>query len=482
MKRFLIVLLVLAAAAGGVGYWYAHASAAQGPAFRTEAVGRGDLAVTITATGTLEPEDVVDVGAQVAGQIREFGRDPQTGKPIDYGSVVKPGAVLAQIDDALYRAKVDQSRALLNQAERKVEQARAKVQEAKARAEQAKANVKRAEADLAQGRARLNQSERDYGRARPLTSTQAISKQEYDQYLATYETSQAGVGVYEAALAQAQASQSEADAAVTDAEAAVGDAQAAADNARAVLQQDEVNLGYCTIRSPIDGVILDRRVTIGQTVQSSFNTPSLFLIAKDLQRMKVWASVNEADIGQVHVGQKVRFTVDAHPQDTFEGVVNLVRLNATMTQNVVTYTVEVLADNPQNKLLPYLTANLQFEVSNRSQALLVPNAALRWRPALAQVAPDARPAFAERLRRKEARQGAAAGADRQGRGVVWVQDGALVRPVKVRLGLSDGNHTEVIDGDLKEGTRVVTGAAAQAGGEDTTNPFAPQLFGGRKQQ
>jgi HlyD family secretion protein len=182
------------------------------------------------------------------------------------------------------------------------------------------------------------------------------------------------------------------------------------------------------------------------------------------------------------VGQKVRFTVDAHPRDVFEGVVHLLRLNATMTQNVVTYTVEVLADNSQNKLLPYLTANLQFEVSNQSQALLVPNAALRWRPALAQVAPDARPAYAERLRRQEARQGQAAGAEHQERGVVWADDGGFVRPVKVGLGFSDGNHTEVLGGDLKEGMQVVTGAAVQGGGEDTSNPFTPQLFGGRKQQ
>jgi HlyD family secretion protein len=374
----------------GSSSWHVHASAVRGPAFRTEAVGRGDLAVTVSATGTLEPEEVVEVGPQVAGPIREFGRDPETGKPVDYGSVVKPGAVLARIDDSLYRAKVGQSRALFNQARHKVEQARAKVLEAKARAEQAKANVKRAEADLVQGRTQLNQSERDYGRARPLTSTQAISKQEYDQYLATYETSQAGVAVYEAALAQAQASRREAEAAGADAEAVVEDARAAADHARAVLQQDEVNLGYCTIRSPIDGVVLDRRVTVGQTVQPGGNTPSLFLIARDLKRMKVRALVNEADIGQVHGGQKVRFTVDAHPHDVFEGVVRLVRLNATRTQNAVTYTVEVLADNPQNKLLPYLTANLQFEISNRSQALLAPNAALRWRPAHAQVAPLSR--------------------------------------------------------------------------------------------
>src|SRR5207237_8291400 len=130
----------------------------------------------------------------------------------------------------------------------------------------------------------------------------------------------------------------QAKAAVGDAEAAVGDAEAAVLEAKATLKQDELNLGYCTITSPVEGVIIDRRVTLGQTVQSSFNTPSLFLIARDLTRMKGWASVNEADVNQVKVGQPVKFTVDAEPNRTYEGTVGRIRLNATNTQNVVVYT------------------------------------------------------------------------------------------------------------------------------------------------
>jgi HlyD family secretion protein len=471
MRKILIALLLAVLLAGGAGYWYLHAAGGT-MAFRTEAARRGDLLATISATGTLEPEDVVDVGAQVAGQIKEFGRDPQTGKVIDYGSSVEPGTVLARIDDALYQAKVEQSRALLNQAERKVDQAKAKVEEAKANQGQATANV-------AQAKARFSQAQRDWDRARQLLPSHAIAREESDTFQGNLETSQAAVGVSEAALVQAKAS-------LVEAEAAVHDALAAVANARAVLHQDEINLGYCTIKSPVKGVIVDRRVTLGQTVQSSFNTPSLFLIAKDLQRMKVWASVNEADIGQVHVGQTVHFTVDAHPHDVFQGVVSLIRLNATMTQNVVTYTVEVLTDNPDGKLLPYLTANLRFEVGKLSQALLVPNAALRWRPQVSQVAPDLRDAYAKAQQRKEA---AAEGPEktapdkgRQNRGLVWVQDGGFVRPVKVQLGLTDGNRTEVVGGDLPEGAALVTGETLPGGGADTTNPFAPQLFGGRKQQ
>ena len=153
-------------------------------------------------------------------------------------------------------------------------------------------------------------------------------------------------------------------------------------------------------------MVIDRRVTIGQTVQSSFNTPSLFLLARDLKRMKVWASVNEADIGHVHVGQTAKFTVDAYPGETFTGKVGLVRLNATMTNNVVTYTVEVLTDNPvdknhpNGKLLPYLTANLKFEVDTRKGALTVSNEALRWKPAATQVAPDARAAYQKSMQKR----------------------------------------------------------------------------------
>src|SRR5262249_41659128 len=137
---------------------------------------------------------------------------------------------------------------------------------------------------------------------------------------------------------------------------------------------------YCTIKSPVNGVIIDRRVDIGQTVVSSLSAPSLFLIAKDLSKMQVLVQVNEADIGHVKPGDPVTFTADAFPGDSFEGKVRKVRLNATQTQNVVTYTVEIVTDNSSLKLLPYLTANVRFVVDHREQVLAVPNAALRWSP------------------------------------------------------------------------------------------------------
>jgi HlyD family secretion protein len=467
MRYVAILLLVLLAVGGGAGYWYLS-TGTKGAALKTDPVTRGDLLAEISATGTLEPEDVIDVGAQVAGQIKEFGIDADKSKPVDYGSAVQPGTVLARIDDALYEAKVQQSRARLTSSEKRVEQAKAKV-------EQAQANLERSMADLDNSKAKAVQAQRDWERARRLGTGGAIAASDSDAFQAANNTAQAVVKVSEAAILQAKAS-------LVDAQAAVGDAIAAVDDARAALHQDEINLGYCTIKSPVEGVIIDRRVTLGQTVQSSFNTPSLFLIAKDLKRMKVWASVNEADIGQVHVGQAVRFTVDARPGTEFQGVVGLIRLNASMTQNVVTYTVEVLTDNSNGKLLPYLTANLHFEVARRKNELLVPNAALRWKPQPQQVAPDVREA--RDRQRKESiapEKVAAAEKEKANRGTVWVEDHGFVRPVRLKLGHTDGNSTEVLEGDLAEDAELVTGESRAAGGEAVTNPFAPQMFGGKKQ-
>ena len=263
---------------------------------------------------------------------------------------------------------------------------------------------------------------------------------------------------------------------MVQATASVADAEAAVNTAQAQLEQDELNLTYCVIKSPIKGVIIDRRVGIGQTVQSSFNTPSLFLIAKDLTRMTVWASVNEADIGQIAIGQKVTFTVDARAGQTFTGTVSRIRLNATMTQQVVTYTVEVTTDNSAGKLLPYETANLKFQVGERSGVLLVPNEALRWKPTTAQVAPDLRKQYAQAQRSLE--NGAPASkAEISNEGTVWVESNGFVRPVQVQLGLTDGVRTEVLGDALKEGGSVVTGEAIPQGSDSGANPFAPKLFG-----
>lgn len=449
--------------------------------FRMAVIKRGDIRATINSTGTVEPEEVVDIGAQVAGQIVTFGRDAN-GKPVDYGSVVDAGTVLAKIDDTLYVAQADQARASLGQAN---------------------ANLARAKADLIQKEATLDQTLRDWERAQKLGPSEALAPTQYDAYKANYEIAKANVAIDHAAIDQAQA--------------AVAQAQAAMNFANR-------NLAYCTITSPVKGVIIDRRVNIGQTVVASLSAPSLFLLAKDLTRMEIWVAVNEADIGNIYEGQPVTFRVDAFPNEIFHGEVSTIRLNATSTQNVVTYTVEVAFDNSvasssrpaqsddggkvssrpaarnadKGRLLPYLTANVDFETAHRGDVLMVPNAALRWMPTLEQVAPEYRDQAAGILQRRgETRQPStskpstesasrsgtradrsSAGGAREGRrAAVWVVVGnKLLRPIEVRAGVTDGTNTEIQGEALKEGMDVVVGEQQLTkGNNQTVNPFTPQI-------
>ena len=440
MKKKGIILLVLVFIIASVS-WYLLQANGQSVAYSTAEVKRGDLVVTIAATGTVEPEEVVDVGAQVAGQIVSFGKD-KNGKTIDYGSTVEQGTVLAQIDDSLYAAEA---------------------LEAAAQLKLAKAGILRSQADLQQMKAKLYQTRRDWDRAQKLGPSEALAASSYDAYRSAYETAKANVAVAEAAAEQAQATVAQ---------------------AQAVLQKAQLNLGYCTIRSPVNGVIIDRRVNIGQTVVASLNAPSLFLIAKDLKRMQVWVSVNEADIGNIHPGQPVNFTVDAYPDQVFHGEVGKLRLNATMTQNVVTYTVEIITDNSDGKLLPYLTANVNFELKRRPNVLLVPIAALRWTPQPDQIVPEFRTTELGAGGRNEnaeehhpsATHSAPATAKNHRWGVVWIPQADQVKPVKVQVGLSDGALTEIDGGALQEGAQVVIAEKRQAGRDAaTTNPFTPQL-------
>jgi HlyD family secretion protein len=256
-------------------------------------------------------------------------------------------------------------------------------------------------------------------------------------------------------------------------------------------------------------VIIARRVNVGQTVVASLNAPSLFLIAKDLRNMQVWASVNEADIGRIDIGCLVHFTVDAFPGETFRGKVVQVRLNAQSSQNVVTYTVIIWTDNSEMKLKPYLTANVQFEIDTHDDVLQVPNTALRWRPKLEQVAAAYRDSVAASLSGKSGgsgmgggREGGPAGGasktggdaaaqkkaqDRANTNRVWVKDGNYVIPVDVKTGITDGSYVEVSGSDLKEGMEIVTGEIRKedlSKGDDTKNPFLPQMpgRGGAKKQ
>lgn len=417
MKLIFVTLAFLGAVGGTVAYYARHTSAPTVVRFQTVPVTRGDLLSTIGATGTLEPEEVVDVGAQVMGSILEFGPDPQKqGKLIDYGTIVAKGTVLARIDSTPYEAALEQADAMLE----------------------------RSKADLLQLEAKCEQAEQEWKRAEGLRPLQAISDSDYDIALADYKAAKASVAVGKATIRQHEAS----------------------------LRVAKTNLGYTTIASPVEGVIIDRRVNVGQTVVASLNAPSLFLIAKDLRRMQVWASVNEADIGRIRVDMPVRFIVDAYPGDEFHGKVSQIRLNASMTQNIVTYTVVVTTENSSKKLLPYLTANVQFEESRRSNVLLVPNAALRWKPEASQVDPAA----------DASSPSSTDASSEQGRGCLWIPSGdRFVRPIEVAVGASDGTATEISGAHVKEGMHVVAredGAEGEDGeeadGENERNPFLPK--------
>lgn len=465
MTKAALAALIFIVATGSAAVWYRHDSDTHLPPLRTADIVRGDLEFTINATGTVEPEEVVDVGAQVAGKIESLGTDPRhPERTIDYGSPVEVGTVLARIDDSLYASEVEQAQA-------QVESAQALTESTAAQVAEAEANVERANKDLLQLKAKLFQAERDWKRAEDLwaSSRGAISEAEYDLARFTYQAADAALGVGNAAITQAAAQ-------VTFAKANVAKTRADLSQAQASLRRAQTNLGYCTIKSPVQGVIVDRRINVGQTVVSSLNSPSLFLIAKDLKRLEVWASVNEADIGSIRSGQAVRFTVDAYPGHPFHGVVaeDQPRLNASMNQNIVTYTVVVDTDNSEGKLLPYLTADVEFQVATHKDVLTVPNAALRWHPSAERLA-------AESLAGAPAATPASeSGDDASGKVTVWVQENNRLRPIQVQEILNDGTRTEVAAAELQPGARVVVGELYESAGSETTDPFSPKMFGNSK--
>ena len=378
-----------------------------------------DMRKTISATGTVEPEELIDVGAQVGGMITSFGVDVD-GNNVDYRSKVTENMVLANIDDSLYVSEV---------------------RECEANREQALAAIETAKANITLSEAQLKLAEANWKRAQQLNPQNVIPQSDYDSALADYEVAKADIGVSKANLAQAEA-------------------QLAA--AEATLIKAKQNLGYCVISSPVNGVIIDRRVNIGQTVNSSMSAPSLFLIAKDLKKMQVWVSVNEADVGGIKVGQKAEFTVDAFPNRTFFGEVLKIRLNATMSQNVVTYIAEIGIDNSDETLLPYLTANVEFILAERDNVLAVPNSALRFTPDAAMVPEE----YLNFSINEDERS-------------VWVMRDGKICPVAVKTGLNDGVHSEIIAGNLKPGDEVITGVTVVKIEENNTqdnsgSPFLPK--------
>ena len=371
LSKRLVISLVVVVAVAVLAFWgySTWKKPVDSQRYRTLTLGRGDVAQTVSATGTLNPVRVVSVGTQVSGTVEKLY--------VDFNSQVKENQVLLELNTDLTQAKLAQSQASLNSA-----------------------NAKLA---LSQTKAK---------RMRELFQQQYISRQELDD-------AEADVVANIALKAQVQAQ----------------------------VQTDSINVANTVIRSPVSGVVIDRSVDEGQTVAASFQTPTLIKIAQDLTKMQINASFSEADLGKLKTGQTASFRVDAFPNENYQGVVRQIRLNPTTLQNVVTYDVVIDVANPDLKLLPGMTAYVDIVLEERSNVLLVPNAALRFKPTIAK---DKKAVATNTDTVKTGRKGGRSGMAK----VYTVVQGEL-KDIKFKTGISDGKFTEVLGDELKEGALVV---------------------------
>jgi HlyD family secretion protein len=347
MKRPLIGLLIVAAIGAGAGAYYIKRG---GPEMQvmTSPITRGDIIDTVGATGTLQAVTTVQVGSQVSGNISWLGAD--------FNSIVKKGQVIARLDPSLFDAQL---------------------QQAKANLAQSRANLAKAQSDLERMKVQLTDADQKYTRAKELAAKSLLPQSDLDAAKIAVDSAQASLAAQEATVNQSNASVAQAQASVN---------------------QNQVNLDHTVIDAPIDGIVTQRSVDVGQTVAASMQAPTLFILAADLTKMQVNANIDEADVGRIRPGQHVTFRVDAYPTETFDGTVSQIRLQPVVVQNVTTYGTIVDVPNNDLKLKPGMTANLKVEISKRNDVLRVPNAALRFRPTAdmfaalnQQVPPEAQP-------------------------------------------------------------------------------------------
>jgi HlyD family secretion protein len=356
VKLALVTLLVVAAAAGGGWYWYQSRADSADVRYRVAKVERGPMAAVVVASGTLNAVTTVQVGSQISGQVKDIYAD--------FNTPVKKGQVIARIDPATYELRVNQTRADVDAAQSAVAVARS------GRVAQ--------QAELGRVKITLADAERDLERKKMLVDKKFLSPAELDKARVVLDTTREQL---KAVQAQIQVS-----------EAQVQSALAAVKQRESLLRQAQVDLERTIIRAPVDGTVILRNVDAGQTVAASLQAPVLFTIARDLRDMQVEAAIDEADVGRLRVGLPATFAVDAFPRRNFSGEIRQIRKSPQNVQNVVSYTVVISAQNPDMALLPGMTANVRVVVENRSSALKVPNAALRWRPpgaADAKAPPDA---------------------------------------------------------------------------------------------
>lgn len=395
MRRATWIVSVLAVGLGIWGYVFFGGERKPQVRYRTAPVERGPVISTVTATGTINPVTTVQVGSQVSGMIESLHAD--------FNSTVKTGEVVARIDPFPYRAKRDQ----------------------------ASANLANAKAALVKARVDLSQRKRELDRVQVLLTQQFVSQNEVDVAVTAHEGAIAQLAVAEAAVKQAEAA----------------------------LESAELDLRYTVIRSPVDGTVISRLVEVGQRLSANFAIPTLFLIAQDLTQMQVDTSVSESDIGGMTVGKEAIFTVDAYPGVRFQGQVRQVRNAPISVQNVVTYNVVIGVNNANLSLKPGMTANVSIIVARSEQALKVANAALRFSPARSERADVGLPGgdhavpASQTPRPATGRQEQAGGAKQ-----VWkVSPSGDPEAVPIEPGISDGNWTEVVNGNLQAGDEVIIG-------------------------
>lgn len=420
MRRHLGLIGAVVAVVVGIVAYSQVARSDSTPAPVTARVTRGSIVDTVDATGTIQPVTTVQVGTQVSGTIKSLAAD--------FNTVVHRGQVIAVLEPSLFQTQV----------------------------EQAKATVSKLQADAERAAVEVRDTQAKLKRARELSEKQLISASDLDTAVT----------------------------AANQAEAQVKSAEAQIIQAKAQLRQADVNLGHTIITAPIDGIVVARSVDVGQTVAASMQAPTLFVIAGDLSRMQVLASVDESDIGRVRQGQPVSFTVDAYPGETFSGTVSQVRLQPTVEQNVVSYTTVIDVPNKDLKLKPGMTANVSVEIARADDVLRVPTAALRFRPKSDDASGGGRRQAQGQGQGQG--QGAAQGQERGGprnpnMHRVWVWAGGAMQPHRIETGVSNGTMTAVTGGDLTEGTEVVTSTAdptQRASSAPTTSPLLPARRGG----
>ncbi len=407
-QRWLLPVSLLAIAAVALFFWQPWQKTDAAPQYRFAKIERGALSAAVSASGTLSALVTVQVGSQVSGLIKEI--------KADFNSPVKQDQVIARLDPETFESRVLQAEADLKAADSATEVARGTL------------SVRQAEVNKA--RIALDEALRNLERKRSLIAQGFLSAAELDTAQSAADT------------AREQLQLAQANAGVANAQ--VANAQALAGQRRAALNQARIELERTVIRSPVDGVVISRNVDVGQTVAASFQAPVLFSIARDLRRMEVNVAVDEADVGRVQTGQKMRFTVDAFPGERFMAQVTQIRKAPQSNNNVVTYSVMATLDNPDLKLLPGMTASARILTEERKDVLILPNEALRFRPVQA----DGTPIKLEVRGREE-------GPGIPGR--VWVLKDGQPAPVSVRLGVSDGKNTEMLKGEIRQGAEIILG-------------------------